>query len=134
MKFGVASKRQKYDPASKYEGLCISLNMSKKIQRYIKNQTSNSSEWIRESGRFFLQLLSKYVTPKLLDGECGKKILTISRPDDDALDGIHKLVNGYEMFFSRSEFYRFSVIFKLLLDCIRDVDLEEIKKLEKLDG
>lgn len=95
----------------------ISLNISEKIKRYIMDDmASNYSEWMREAGREFLDILETFVIPNLSKELTGHRIMSISKPTIDELEKIYVLIRDDRIFLSRSEYYRFAAIFKIITD------------------
>ena len=111
----------------------ISLNIATNIKNFIDNQTSNRSEWLRDAGEELMSFLYGFLVPYVSLGETKKEVVSIGKPPDDELDAIYRLIRDYAFFYSRSEFYRFSAIFKIIMD---HMESEKNVKREKkqIDG
>lgn len=104
------------------EAVSITLNMSMKAKKYIDARTSNRSEWIKETGRDFLNLLYTFCLPLLSQKTFGRKIVSISKPSTADLEDIYSMVKEHDIFFSRSEFYRLAIILKIMFETINEKD------------
>ncbi len=106
----------------------ISLNISTNIKDYIDNKTSNRSEWLREAGDDLMILLYDFLVPYVSSGKTEKEVVSIGKPTDDELAAIYKLIKDYGFFYSRSEFYRFSAIFRIIIEHIKFGENREREK------
>ena len=116
----------------------ITLNVSEKVKKYIDSQTTNRTEWMIEAGKELLDILYKFLIPLLPERPSGKTIITISKPGTTELEDIYELVTKYYVSLSRSEFYRFAAIIKIIMDDIKkktesdsNSDLDPAFELEK---
>jgi len=110
----------------------ISLNISTNIKDYIDDQTSNRSEWLREAGNELMPLLYDFLVPYVSSGKTKKEVVSIGKPTDDELDAIYKLIKDYGFFYSRSEFYRFSAIFKIIIEHMKLEEKREKQQVEDI--
>lgn len=110
----------------------ITLNVSEKVKEYIDSQTSNRSEWMKEAGKELLRILHNFFIPELPTETKGKRIITISKPIKKELEEIYELVTNYQIILSRSEFYRFAAILKIIIDSVNQKEQSGIwKQLQK---
>ena len=118
--------------STEQETKTISLNISTNIKNYIDDQTSNRSEWLREAGNELMPLLYDFLVPYISSGKTKKEVVSIGKPTDDELEAIYKLITDYGFFYSRSEFYRFSAIFKIIIENMKSGEEREKQQIEDI--
>lgn len=93
----------------------IAIYLSAAVDNYILSENSNRSEWIREAGEQFLEFIKEEFIDDI-DAEIeGHKIVSISKPPQDTLGEVYHLVHNKAFLFSRSEFYRMSIFYKIIM-------------------
>jgi hypothetical protein len=102
----------------------ITINVPNTFLRYIRTQNLNRSEYIREAGEQLLDLIEEKLLPAIDCDTDESRIVSISKPENLQLGKIFTLINKNKIIFSRSEFYRMSIFFRIISDLIKDSKLK----------
>ena len=110
----------------------ITIYLSAVIDDYILSQNPNRSEWLRDASREFLKFINNNIVPDFdINSEMERhKIVSISKPSKAILDVIFYLVHGKGLMFSRSEFYRISIFYKMIMDTIKRTSQEQLAEAQ----
>ena len=106
----------------------IALYLSTALDRFILNQNTNRSEWMREAGEQFLHFIKNNFIDELNHNMEGHKIVSISKPSNTTLNEIYYLVHTKGLMFSRSEFYRMSIFYRIIKDAFQRKHEEKLEK------